>query len=198
MDVPFALLPRGRGNVVAPLSINYLRDLGAADVQATQENQGWTAPPITKLRDRHHALARQLANGMSDIEAGIVTGYTPGRISILRKDPSFQDLIKFYQNERVEAFRDVQQRMASLALDAVDEIHSRLEEKPEEFTTSELLDVTKVMADRSGAGPTIKKETNVNVNIGLADRLRSARERVAQDRASAVAKLIEGTVIDGD
>ena len=56
------------------------------------------------------------------------------------------------------------------------ELQDRLELDPEKVSTDQLLDTIKLTADRTGNGP---KQTNVNVNVNLGDRMKAARERAA-------------------
>lgn len=126
---------------------------------------------------------------MSATEAGLCTGYTGSRISILRGDPSFENLIEFYKADRGAEVLDLQQKFTALAKDATTEIQERLELEPEKFATAELLDVVKLAADRSGNGPQ-SKTTNLNVNVNLGDRMKAARERVSAPAREAGAKAV--------
>lgn len=163
----------------------YSHDLTKEDVEAYLEpRERQPAQAITKIRQRHHALARALAMGMTQVEAARVVGFTPERVHVLMLDPALNELISFYQSQVDAAQIDLVERMAALATDAVIVLHERLEENPESFDNEELLSVVKTTADRSGFGPS-SKTTNVNVNVNLADRLAEARRR-------SQPKLIEG------
>jgi hypothetical protein len=202
-----------RGRRPAEDAVAYIRDLTDHDLVVL--DPGMTTAPefdgLKRLRDRHHMLARCLAQGMSESEAAAVTGYTNARISVLKENPAFEDLVAMYKAHVDVAFANVQERMASLALDAVDELHTRLEETPEEFDVGDLIDVTKLTADRTGNGP-VTRQVNLNVNVGMADRLRHARERVALSRqareagrsqegreaAPVPSDIIDGELSDGE
>lgn len=150
---------------------------GLRDAPATQ--------PIAKLRERHHALARALALGVPLVEAAAVTGYTTARIQQLQQDPAFTELITFYRSQVDAKQLDLVDRMASLAADAVLELHERLEENPDSFENDDLVSLVKAVADRSGYGPQTKT-TNLNINMNLADRLAEARKR---------AKIVDAEVV---
>jgi hypothetical protein len=122
-----------------------------------------------------------LADGMPPQQAAIVCGYSGSRISILQSDPAFMELIAHYREVRTERYFDGMQSMAELHLDAVEEIRDRLEEKPEDFTHGQLMELMKLTADRTGKGPSTKSE--VDIKIGLADRLQSGYARVQALRA---------------
>lgn len=158
-----------------------LRPLNDADVGLLELNRAVvTTPPIAKLRDKHHRLARLLASGMTQREAGFIAGYVDSRVSILLNDPTFKQLVEFYRKETQGIYRDMHEQMASLGVDAVAELQDRLETNPDSFETRDLLDVAKVMADRTGFGPTAKS-VNLNINATLADRLAEARKAARMD-----------------
>lgn len=172
------LVPRP-GRQAAQLSAEFVRELEVADLKmpATQVQ---TAPKIKKIRDSHHALARVLVTAGSEAEASAITGYSPSRISILKADPQFQELLEFYRKEGESAVGDLRNRMAGMAMDALQELHERLEEKPEEFGNVLLKDIVKEMADRTGHAPQRGPTSVTQVNIGLTERIARARERVNQ------------------
>lgn len=154
------------------------------DLSRLDEPRESVAPPIKKLRERHHALARMLASGMAPGEAAIACGYVGSRVSILQSDPTFSELVAHYRELRTERYFDGMQVMAELHMDAVEEIRDRLEAEPEEFTIGQLMELTKLTADRTGKGPSTKSE--VDVKIGLADRLQAGYARVLAAREAGM------------
>jgi hypothetical protein len=93
---------------------------------------------ISQLRHSHHQLAQMLATGTKQAECSLITGYSPAYISNLKNDPTFQELIAHYSTQREMVFVDVIERMRSLGLSTLDEIQSRMEEDPTQFTNREL------------------------------------------------------------
>lgn len=182
------------GRKTRPLHAEVLRELTPSDIGLLATERAIKPSALQRITDRHHALARCLASGMSATEACLVTGYTPSRVSILRGDPSFEELIEFYRGDRGSQVVDLQQRMASLALDATAEIQERLELEPASVATDQLLDIVKLTADRTGNGP---KSTQVNVNVNLGDRMKAARERASKPpplgNQGGPALVIDGT-----
>jgi hypothetical protein len=176
MDLDFDIHLGGR----APKSVEaeVVRELRESDLALLSVERGIAPSHVQRISSRHHALARSLATGMSALEASLVCGYTPSRISVLRSDPAFEELVAHYTKLSSEATVDLQQRMATLAVEAADVMADRLETAPETFANGELHDLLKLAADRTGHGPA-SKTTNVNVNVNLGDRLRAARERAA-------------------
>lgn len=157
------------------------RELTEADLALLNEPRPTAKPPeIKRLRQRHHELARLLAQGTSEGEAAKATGYTIARVSVMKNDPAFQELMVFYGGIVDEAYRDLHDQLAGIATDAVDELQERLDTTPEEFTISDLLKVATMGADRTGFGPKTTQE--VDVKIGIADRMTLARQRAALAR----------------
>jgi hypothetical protein len=169
------------GRARKPVEATVVRELDATDLVLLDEEKGSRAPPIKRLSERHHALARMLAGGMGSGEAAIVCGYAPSRVSILLDDPAFRELLSFYREDVTAQYRDLHQRLSGLALDAAEEIASRLEDEPEKIAIGQLLEITKMGADRTGHGPQTSS-MNMNVNVDLAGRLEAARKRVAARR----------------
>lgn len=176
---------RTRGRAARPIIATVVRELGAEDLALLFLEKGSEPTALKRLSDRHHALARNLASGMGAGEAGTICGYVASRVSILQTDPAFRELIEFYRRSEVlPQYRDLHQRLSGLALDAAEELADRLETEPEKVSVGQLMEITKMGADRTGFGPQTS-QTNLNINVDLAGRLQRARERVAQ-------RVIEG------
>lgn len=172
-------IPRvGPGRQPKPLNVEFVRELSVADLQmAATVTQ--TAKPLSKIKDSHHALARCLATGMKEGEASLVTGYSPSRISVLKADPQFQDLLAFYRSTATDVVADFRARMVDMGLDALTELRDRLEDHPEDFPPGLLNEIVRTMADRVGHAPQRGPTAVTQINIGLADRMAKARERVS-------------------
>ena len=168
---------RTTGRAAKVLSAEVERDLDNLDVASLLEERGTKAPQVITLRERHHALARLIAEGKSASDAAILCRYTQSRVSILQDDPAFQELIAHYRDIVNHEFVDFQQKLAGLAIDAASILQERLEDKPEDISDAMLLQVITVGADRTGHGPSQKSE--VNIKVGLAGRLAAATQRIA-------------------
>lgn len=156
LDVSQSDVARVLGRAAKPISVSYSRELNATDLLKLETEQGIQPKPLQRIRDSHHALARALASGMPAAEASLVTGFSTSRISILRSDPAFKELLEFYRSDRRNAEADILQRVSTLSLDAIEEIRERLETNPEDIKTRELLDIATAGLDRTGFGPTSK------------------------------------------
>lgn len=167
----------GPGRRKKSLTLGASRDLTKADLSMPAPAP-LAAQPLKAIRDSHHALARCLATGMSEGDASITTGYSPGRISVLKADPQFQDLLEFYRGSATDAVADFRARMADMGMDALAELRDRMESAPEDFSPGLLKEIVRDMADRTGHAPQRGPTSVTQVNIGLTERMARARERV--------------------
>lgn len=179
---------RTRGRASREIDAVVVRELEASDLVLLSAEKGSKPSAIKRLSERHHALARNLAGGMAPSEAAIVCGYSVSRVSILQDDPAFKELLVFYRADVNAQYRDLHQRLSGLAMDAAEELSVRLEEEPEKVSIGQLMEITKLGADRTGFGPQTSS-TNLNVNVDLASRLEAARKRVSARKF----ELIEGS-----
>ena len=175
---------RVRGRPAHPPIVEVLGPLLPADLATLDEARGSTAEPLKKLRRRHHFLAQALARGEKPGDVANLHGYSASRISILQADPSFAELVNFYADKVDDKYFGMHEKMGALGEDAVDELQDRLDDAPEDFSIGQLLEVTKSLADRTGHGVTTT--TEVNVKVGLADRLAAARKRADDALASDI------------
>jgi hypothetical protein len=160
------IVPPGRGRRPAPILYNVTRHLSETDIAGLWEGRkDGTAPRLQTLRYNHHLLAKAVAAGKSLIECSNLTGLSGPRISDLKNDPAFQELVSYYAEELNEVYIDVHQRMAALGTSVLEELAERFEADPEKFTKRELMDLFTTMADRSIAtakgGPTPQQALQV-------------------------------------
>lgn len=172
LDISAIMAP---GRKPAPLSAVVTRELTLDDIQALAAPRGTSPPELKKLSERHHALARALASGLSEAEAAALTGYDSSRVSILKSSPAFQELLELYRDRKDAEFAEMHAMLAGLSKDAALEIRMRLEEQPDQLSVGQLMELLKLGADRTGFGPTSKQETTVRVDLGA--RLDAARKR---------------------
>lgn len=151
-------LPAARGRYArksAETTITtYVRDLTEADLPdllLPQGNQGniYGKTGLQKLRHTHHYTAILLAQGAPRAQVAALTGYSPGTITSLQADPMFQELVEHYRSQTAEEMADFSRRAAALGLSFLDELQQRLEDKPEEFKTKELISGAEMLLDRT-------------------------------------------------
>jgi len=167
------IYPPGKGRRPAPIFYNVTRHLNEADISALWDPQREnTGPRIKALRYNHHLLAKAVASGKSGLECANLTGLTPTRVSDLKNDPAFQELVSYYADEMNEVYVDVHQRMAALGTSILEELAERFEADPDKFTKRELLEMFTTMADRSiptaKGGPAPQQAIVAGANGGLA------------------------------
>jgi len=185
MDLGLEIARKGREMTEQATEI--VRNLSAEDLGLI----GSTPSPkshVKRISERHRALARLLVTGISNVEAALMTGYSEGTVALLKSDPTFKQLLAVYAEKRDFVFEQVFDKLSNIAGEALDIIRERMEAEPEKLSFNQLMDVTKLTTDRIGHGPTATK--NVNVNVGVADRLEAARRRVMQSRQ------IEATAVE--
>lgn len=170
-----------RGRKPVDLQVCGTGELSRADVELLKVERGLKAPTLKRLSDRHHALARDIAWGMTTSEAAVYHGYAYTRVCMLKADPSFQELVNHYRKIPDQHRADVIERMTGMTVDAVEELRRRLEDEPEDMSVGQLIEITKLGADRTGSGPQ-SSSLNVHVHTGLAEKLEAARKRVAKMR----------------
>lgn len=146
------IAPPGKGRRPAPIVYGPPRHLSESDIASMWDRQADGAkgiPRIKTLRYNHHMLAKAVASGKTLLECSALTGLTGSRISDLKNDPAFQELVSFYSEELHEVYVDVHQRMAALGTSVLEELTERFDSEPEKFTKRELLELFTTMADRS-------------------------------------------------
>jgi hypothetical protein len=184
------LPPRLNGRANAPLEVSYARDLGEADLALLATERATAPPPRRRMRDRHHALARALAEGAKPWEASAITGYSPSTVSILQSDPSFKDLVTFYREHTDAAFAEFTKRATLVTLTALDNIQEQVEDESNPLSLEQNLTIVKTLADRTGYAPQ-SRSVNMNVNVDVSGRLAAAKARLAERSARAL-PVIEG------
>lgn len=165
----------GRRNGECVASV--VRELTAADLELLRGERGIQPKPIERLRDRHHSMARLIAEGKKIGEVAAITGMTISRLSILQGDPTFAELVVFYRREVNAQYAELHEQLAGISLDAAIILRERYEDDPDQFSAKDLMALLALGADRTGHGPQSSQVVNLNVN--LASRLEAARKRVA-------------------
>jgi hypothetical protein len=141
-----------RGRPRQQLTVEFVRELTAEDVAGIGSGQ-LPAPvqPLARVEAKHHALARLLASGASQVEAALAIGYTPQRVHQLTEDELFVQVLDYYRTQAEARFLDAHERLGLLGLSAAGELQKRLDETPERLTTREVKDIAEFAFDRSTA-----------------------------------------------
>lgn len=182
----------GAGRPAKSPTIDGARSLSRADVENVSQGKN---PAVRRLRDSHHMVARLCAMGLRSGDIAKRTGYSLVRISTLRGDPSFEELVSNYRDnvneewkesvdeyfETVNANRTIAARLLNDKLTAAE---------PDDIDFRTLVSIHADAADRTGYP---KRSVAVNVNVDFAAQLDRAISRSAQAKAREPL-TIEGTV----
>ena len=151
---------------------------------------------IQKLKHSHHLVARLVARGARPAEISLKSGYSISRISELRNVPAFKELVEFYRHQVQETFADVNERIALVSLDYLEELQRRIDEEPKSLKTDDIIKVVSLTLDRSGHGPTSTVNSNVAVLTG--DDLAKLRKAEASALKGVITIQNEHTRIGQD
>ena len=142
---------------------------------------------LKRIRDHHHLIARLVAEGKRTSDIASQVGLSMSRVSILKGDPAFQQLVEMYRtnlNQLHDAnFATNDQKMAMLEAEAADELLDRMHETPEEFSSDQLMKIWEFCLDRRVGKITKNYNLNVNRTESLADLVAARRRR--EDQLSA-------------
>jgi hypothetical protein len=150
-------------------------------------------PVLQRLRHRHHLLARLIAQGTKDGDVAAISGYDPSRISVLKQDPAFKELIAHYKTQVDEVFISVHERLLTLGLSSIDEMTDRIEANPESFSTQDLMELIKLSADRIGAGPSKNVTVSGTIGVMTPAMITRMKEEVEKRRNGTVERLPDAT-----
>lgn len=138
-----------------------------------------TSTDIKVLRASHHRAAQLIAMGMEQNKVAALCNRSVQGLSHLMGNPAFRELVAHYIGVKDDEFADFTSAAAALSMDMLSALQEMLDNSPERFAPGHLMDAIKLLADRTGHAP-VQKSFNVNVNSGMGERLRAARERAAQ------------------
>lgn len=175
------------------INITAIRAITRDDIAyfAAQSPSSSTPKPasmITRIRDKHHVLARLLAIGYTNIAAADAVGYTAARVCQLRAAPAFQELIEHYRNLDTEAwlanrdhFYESDTRLRNKSATLIEEQLDDALDGGETIPLRDLLRIHDSTSDRTGYG---KVSTQINYNVDFAARLEKAIAASKQLRAN--------------
>lgn len=167
--------PAGTRPQPPQLEISIVRSLTEDDLEILNHppSIGSQAPVLQSLRATHHQLAQLLVRGVTEGEASLITGYSLSRISILKSDPTFSELMANYSTQRELAFADTLDRMRVLGLSALDELQERLETSPEKWSNREIMEMAELMlvkprvVSSPGTSPVIGSAPHSGVTVNV-------------------------------
>lgn len=168
----------GRATTVV-MEIGAIRELAREDLALLNETR--PKPQLQSLRDNHHRVARAVASGISNGQAAALCGITIGRVSQLRQDPAFNELVAHYRGlltaDWIEGTDTVTEFLGSVRTKSLAMLEDKLcaaSENNEFLPTRELVAMAELGLDRTGYG---KQSKTFNVNADFASLLEAARQR---------------------
>jgi len=188
----------------AEVNIVVLREVAESDIADLQLARNVGTVPLKKLREIHHRIALLMVTGQFDADVAAATGYSLTRLSILKNDPAFKELLEFYRDSRKKAETQVMENLSTLRNDAISELSERLEVEPESFSNRELMELLTTTADRTGHGPTSKSmNMHMGVSVNAAELAKLKQEAssanivdVSSRKASSDSGTFDGPIFD--
>lgn len=173
----------GPGRPVAKPEILSVSPLTKEDITSFVPEEANTTNNVKQFRDSHHMVARLFAMGLRPGEVARRVGYSLARVSTLRSDPAFQELIAVYRKDVDEIFRENAdeyfETVAANRVIAARRINDLLTDEDRDLTPAQLIAIHSDSADRTGYP---KRTVAVNVNVDFAARLDKAIAKSAQAR----------------
>lgn len=132
---------------------HYVRDLQESDLYQIHQppEVGASAQPLRALRERHHAIARLVAEGRKGVEISAILGVSQTWLSTLKSDPAFVELVQYYASQKEAMYLDVHERLAMVGGTALAILQDRLDAEGEDMSTRELRELAEFAFDRSVA-----------------------------------------------
>ncbi len=130
-------------------------------LQLGQRPIGRRTPSLQKLRTVHHQAARLVAVGLRNVEICTITGLSQSRLSILKNDPAFCELIEHYAQMEEQRQEDLAEKIKMVGTTALEILLERLDESPEDIPINQLMEIAANCFDRSGHGVQSKVDKRV-------------------------------------
>lgn len=147
----------------------------SGDIQPDEEDPS----DLKKLKEKHHHVARLIADGLTQRLVATLTGYSENYLSILLNAPAMIELVELYRIKNGKAIELVTEKLKTVGLKALEKLDDRLDK--DELDNNELISTAKLGFDRSGHGPqskhSIVAEEHIFDHAKLAELNKDARRR---------------------
>ena len=121
---------------------------------------------INRIREKHHSVARLVAQNFENGVICAIVGYTPAYLSTLLNNPAMQELIRYYRAQQSNASEVIAEKLRSVAMRAVEQLAERIDEDGDNApSNNDLIQLAKLGLDRSGHGPTSTQVINSTQHI---------------------------------
>ena len=177
------MLQRGRAKIIE-MQLGEVRELRREDLALLNETR--PVKTLDSLRDNHHRIARAVASGVDNGTVAALCGISYNRVSMLKQDPAFADLVAHYRAmitaDWTETADTVTEFLGSVRTKSLAMLEDKLctaADNGEFLPTRELVAMAELGLDRTGYG---KVNKNINVNVDFAAQLEAARNRSSRAR----------------
>lgn len=109
---------------------------------------------LSKIREKHHHVARLIADGLQQRLVARISGYTEGYISILLNNPAMVELVEMYRIQAGASVKVATEKLKTVGLKALEKIDEKIDS--DQLSNLELLSAAKLGLDRGGLGPQSK------------------------------------------
>lgn len=183
---------RGRGKGALHLDAQVVRELEEEDLVAASSHKTNSEPtPLQSIRMSHHRVAQLMAQGYKNVDISRKTGYSQSRLSILKNDPAFQDLVASYKDVVDSVFADTAELLQHCTDDTLALLQERLLDDPDSFTNAQLNELLKTFADRSGFGPQNKTVNEHNVNFLAPEKIQELKAKAKELQHGETKKITQ-------
>lgn len=134
---------------------------------------------LKKIREKHHHVARLIADGLTQRLVSNICGYTETYLSILLNSPAMVELVELYRIRNGATLQIATHKLKTVGLKALEKLEQKIDD--DELNNNELLGAAKLGLDRGGLGPSstqrVETETHVFDHAKLHELNQEARRR---------------------
>jgi hypothetical protein len=162
---------------LASLTMSIVRELELDDLKLLLDAPPVGIRPMERVKIIHRRQAELLASGRKLSEVAAIVGSTPQRLTQLLRDPSFQELVSYYEDQFMTTAMNDAERIRTKVTDiaelAADEMLERLDdpERRRRMSDGNLRQVMEVALDRTvlppkSTTPVSTPPTKITLNLG--------------------------------
>src|SRR5215831_2030718 len=164
----------GPGKPPKRLEIGAIREISTGEISSTPRGK---APALKRIRDNHHNIARAFARGLRPSDVSQVFAMSISRVSVLRNDPMFNELVEFYRQEIDDGPIGIESEMRENMGEFHRLITDQLQESRETGVPIPLRTLITGFGDLADRVGYAKRSVQVNVDVSFAARLDRAIAR---------------------
>lgn len=109
---------------------------------------------LARIKERHHHVARLIANGLTQRLVATICNYTESYLSVLLNNPAMQELVELYRIQQGASVAVITEKLKTVGMKALEALDEKIDGGS--LNNQELLAAAKLGLDRSGHGPASK------------------------------------------